>query len=126
VKAFETDFINNISTSSIDFIRQRDQAELLEILGTESWLIAGAHTSFVRIIVNLCSIIVFALFLIALSWQITLIAVLGSVLISIGLRGLSTPARKLGNEVKRVHQALGERMLARPRGLGQKRRSGVC
>ena len=100
-----------------DFIRQRDQAELLEILGTESWLIAGAHTSFVRIIINLCSIIVFALFLIALSWQITLIAVLGSVLISIGLRGLSTPARKLGNEVKRVHQALGERMLVTLQGM---------
>jgi ABC-type multidrug transport system fused ATPase/permease subunit len=100
-----------------DFIRRHDQAELLEILGTESWLVAGAHASFTRIVINFCSIIVFAMFLLALSWQIALTAFLGSLLISGGLRWLSAPARKLGTEVKRVHQALGERMLVSLQGM---------
>lgn len=100
-----------------DFIRRHDQAELLEILGTESWLIAGAHASFTRIIINLCSIIVFAMFLLALSWQITIAAFVGSLLISGCLRWLYAPTRKLGSEVKRVHQALGERMLVSLQGM---------
>jgi ABC-type multidrug transport system fused ATPase/permease subunit len=100
-----------------DFIRRHDQAELMEILGAESWLIAGAHASFTRIIINLCSIIVFAMFLLALSWRITIAAFVGSLLISGCLRWLYAPARRLGNEVKRVHQALGERMLVSLQGM---------
>jgi ABC-type multidrug transport system fused ATPase/permease subunit len=100
-----------------DFIRRHDQAELMQILGTESWLVAGAHASFTRIIINFCSIFVFAVFLFALSWQITVIAIVGSLLISRGLRSLYAPAWELGKEVKRIHQALGERMLVSLQGM---------
>jgi ABC-type multidrug transport system fused ATPase/permease subunit len=100
-----------------DFICRHDQAELMEVLGTESWLVAGAHSSFTRIIINACAILVFGSFLLALSWRITLVAVGGSYLLSVCLRRLSKPARKLGSEVKRVHQLLGERMLMTLQGM---------
>ncbi|HLY87629.1 MAG TPA: ABC transporter ATP-binding protein [Acetobacteraceae bacterium] len=99
------------------FIQRHEQAHLMEVLGTETWLISGAHSSLTRIVVNICSILVFTAALISLSWRITLVAVLGSLLISIGLRYLSRSARQLGIRVKYVHQLLGEHMLMTLQGM---------
>lgn len=107
------------------FIQRHEQAQLMEVLGTESWLIAGAYGSLTRIIISGCSILVFAAFLLALSWQITLAALVGSFLISAGLRRLSEPARELGKRVKRVHQELGEHMLMTLEGLRTIRAYGL-
>jgi ABC-type multidrug transport system fused ATPase/permease subunit len=104
-------------TVSYGFIQRHEQAQLMEVLGSESWLIASAYASLTRLIVCACSILVFMGFLLALSWQITLTAVLGSILISIGLRRLSRPAQALGKQAKRVHQNLGEHMLMTLEGL---------
>lgn len=102
---------------SYAFMQRHEQAYLMEVLGTESWLVAGAYTSLTSIIISFSSILVFAVFLVALSWQITLVAVIGSLLISVGLRRFSEPARELGARVKRVHQQLGEHMLMTLQGL---------
>ena len=83
----------------------------MEVLGTESWLVAGAHSSFTRIVVNICSILVFASFLFALSWRIALVASSAPGSSRLVYAGSLPRRRKLGMEVKRVHQALGERML---------------
>jgi ABC-type multidrug transport system fused ATPase/permease subunit len=104
-------------TVSYSFIQRHEQAQLMEVLGKESWLIAIAYGSLTRIIISGCSILVFAIFLFALSWQITLTAIVGSLLISTGLRRLSEPAQGLGKRVKRVHQELGEHMLMTLEGL---------
>lgn len=104
-------------TVSYNFIQRHEQAQLMEVLGTESWLIASAYGSLTRIIINGCSILVFGIFLFALSWEITVTAIIGSLLISAGLRRLSEPAQALGNRVKRVHQELGEHMLMTLEGL---------
>jgi ABC-type multidrug transport system fused ATPase/permease subunit len=102
---------------SYSFVRLHEQAQLMEVLGTESWLIAKAYTSLTRLIVNCCSIFVFAAFLLAVSWQITLIALAGSLIISFVLRRLSEPARILGERVKHVHQGLSEQMLMTLQGM---------
>ena len=102
---------------SYGFVQQHEQAQLIEVLGTESWFIAGAYQSLTRIMISGCYVIVFATFLFALSWQITLTAIVGSLLISTGLRRLSEPAQKLGTRVKRVHQELYHHMLITLEGL---------
>jgi ABC-type multidrug transport system fused ATPase/permease subunit len=107
------------------FIQRHEQAQLMQVLGTESWLIAGAHGSFTRIVISSCSILVFATFLLALSWKIALVALVGSALVSAGLRRLSEPARQLGKRVKRVHQLLGEHMLMTLEGLRTIRAYGL-
>jgi ABC-type multidrug transport system fused ATPase/permease subunit len=104
-------------TVSYDFIQRHEQAQLMEVLGTESWFISNAYGSVTRIIISGCSILVFVVFLFALSWQITLTAIAGALLISTGLRRLSEPARDLGKRVKQVHQELGEQMLMTLEGL---------
>jgi ABC-type multidrug transport system fused ATPase/permease subunit len=104
-------------TAPYAFMQQHEQAELMEVLGTESWLIAGAYGSLTSILIGACSIIVFGFFLIVLSWQITLTAFVGSILMSILLGRLSRPAQALGRQVKQVHQDLGEQMLITIEGL---------
>ena len=102
---------------SYGHIRRHEQAQLMEVLGTESWLVANAFRSWTRVMVGACSIAVFGAFLLLLSWRITLLAVVGSVLLSLLLRRLSRPAQALGREVKRVHQRLSEQMLMTLEGL---------
>ncbi len=102
---------------SYPFIQRHEQAYLMQVLGTETWLISGAHSSLTRIVVNICSILVFAAALLSLSWQITLTAAIGSLLVSISLKRLSRSAHRLGRHVKHVHQLLGEHMLMTLQGM---------
>jgi ABC-type multidrug transport system fused ATPase/permease subunit len=102
---------------SYDFMRGHEQGHLMEILATESWAVADAYLRMTRIFVNAVSVVVFTAFLLALSWQITLIAVVGSVILSAGLRFLSAPARRLGVLTKEVNQRLAERILVTLQGL---------
>jgi ABC-type multidrug transport system fused ATPase/permease subunit len=104
-------------TVSYGFMQRHEQAQLMEVLGSESWLIAHAYASLTRVLIGACSIVVFGAFLLALSWQITLTAVVGSVVLSLLLRRLSQPAQALGRKVKRVHQELSEHMLMTIQGL---------
>jgi ABC-type multidrug transport system fused ATPase/permease subunit len=104
-------------TVSYAFMQRHEKAQLMEVLGSESWLIADAYRGLTRVLVGACSIAVFAAFLLALSWQITLTALAGSVMLSLVLRRLARPAQVLGQKVKRVHQELGEQMLMTIEGL---------
>jgi ABC-type multidrug transport system fused ATPase/permease subunit len=104
-------------TVSYGFMQRHEEAQLIEVLGTESYLLADAYESLTRIVIGACSIVVFAAFLFALSWPITLTAIAGSIVLSLVLRRLSRPAQALGSDEKRIHQKLGEQMLATIQGL---------
>lgn len=104
-------------STSYSFFQQHDEAYLMEVLGTETWLIAGAYGSLTRIIVSSCSIFLFVFFLFALSVKITLLAIAASMIVSTGLRHLSKPMQVLGSGVKLVHQRLGEHMLMTLQGM---------
>ncbi len=104
-------------STSYSFFQRHDEAYLMELLGTETWLIAGAYSSFTRLIVSFCSIFLFVSFLLALSVKITILAIAGSMIVSTGLRHLSKPMRVLGGDVKLIHQRLGEHMLMTLQGM---------
>ena len=80
-------------------------------------LVADAYLSFTQLLIGGCSILVFGVFLVAVSWQITLTACAGSILMSIMIRRLSRSAQALGRQVKQVHQDLAEQMLMTIEGL---------
>lgn len=102
---------------SYGFMQRHEEAQLVEVLGTESYLVANAYESLTRIVIGACSIVVFAAFLFAVSWPITLMAVAGSIVLSLVVGRLSRPAQVLGRDVKRIHQKLGEQMLMTIQGL---------
>lgn len=98
-------------TVAYEQMRQRPQSDLMEILGTESWLVASAYQSLTRFIINGCSILVFLTFLFLLSPKIALTAVLGSLMVAGVMRIFSTKAKALGERVKAIHRELGLHML---------------
>jgi ABC-type multidrug transport system fused ATPase/permease subunit len=102
---------------SYDFMRRQEQGHLMEVLATESWSLAEAYLRMTRVFINLCAVAVFVVFLLALSWRVTLIAVIGSVILSGTLRFLSAPARRLGILTKAVNERLAERILVTLQGL---------
>jgi ABC-type multidrug transport system fused ATPase/permease subunit len=104
-------------TAPYAFMQHHEQAQLMEVLGSESWLVADAYRSFTSILIGACSILIFGVFLLALSWQITFTACVGSLMMSMLLRRLSRPAQALGRTVKQVHQDLAEQMLMTIEGL---------
>jgi ATP-binding cassette, subfamily B, bacterial MsbA len=93
------------------FLQARETAELMETLGTESWLVARAYGSWTRLMVNACSVVVFTAFLLILSWKITLVAVVGSLAMSWIARRFRTRARDLGAQVREIHRDLSDHML---------------
>lgn len=94
-----------------DFIRRHEQAELMEILGTDSWGVAAANSALTRLIISLCAVLVFGIFLFALSWEITLAAAVCALGVSFFLGRLSHPVTQLGAKVKAEHQSMGAMML---------------
>lgn len=99
------------------FLQVREQAELMETLGTETWLVSKAYWSWTRLMINGCTILVYTSFLFFLSWKITLLAVVGSVAISAFVRRFSRHARALGAEAQLLNRALGAHMLMTVQGM---------
>lgn len=104
-------------TVSYGYMQQQEEARLVELLGNESWVLADAYNALMRLVVLGCAVVVFTGFLLALSWPIALTAGLVSIALALLLRRLARPAQALGQEVKRVHQKLGEYMLLTIQGL---------
>jgi len=100
-----------------NFIQSHTQANLIEVLATETWEISAAYSSFTRLVINACSIAVFTLFLTLLSWKIMLVAFAGSALISTVTRLFTGRARALGLKVKATHEFLGAQMLMTIQGM---------
>lgn len=98
-------------------IRAHDQGTLLNLIATLSWSVPSAYLSFTRVIVNVCAVMVFAGFLLALSWQITVAAAAGSALLFIGLGRLSTRVRAIGAHANEVNHTLAEQTLLTLQGL---------
>jgi subfamily B ATP-binding cassette protein MsbA len=99
------------------FLQRHEQALLMDILGTETWLIASVYHFYTRLIINACSISVFSLFLLAISWRIVAVAGIGATIISLIARRFTGPSQALSRQAKQIHQALGEQMLLTVQGM---------
>jgi subfamily B ATP-binding cassette protein MsbA len=98
-------------TMPYDELQLSEPSHLMHILGTESWHVASAYKSFTRLIVNFCSITIFAIFLTFLSWKIMAVSVAGTLILSFILRWLRKPAQELGQKFQLAHDKLGLAMV---------------
>ncbi len=97
--------------------RARDAGALMNILGAETWSLAESWHAAARISINLCAIAVFGALLLAVSWQITLLAVTGSALVSLGIRLLHRRVKPLGEAAMAANRRLAARMLDTMQGM---------
>ena len=99
-----------------DVVRH-EQADLVQALGTEVYLLAKAYTSLTRIFINSTFIVILGLLLAIISWKITLWVVFGSLALSALLHLLSARARAVGVDARRIHRELWDAMLITLQGL---------
>jgi subfamily B ATP-binding cassette protein MsbA len=88
-----------------------ESGRLINLLATDTWHTSDAITLLVNLIVNLCSILVFAILLVALSWPLTLLVMLGVGVIVALLRGVTLGARSLGRQGVDANASMSEQML---------------
>lgn len=102
---------------SYGYIRCRDYGDLVNILATESWNLAEAFYSFARMGTNIAAFVVFGAILLAISWQITLVAVVGSVGLFWGLHAFFGHVRRLGEVAREANRELAEQMVNTLQGM---------
>jgi ATP-binding cassette, subfamily B, bacterial MsbA len=92
-------------------LEQMESGRLLNLLGVDTWRTSDGLGLLVSLSVNLCSIGVFSILLLAISWQLTLVVIVGVALISMLLQMISLGARTLGREGVEANATLSEQML---------------
>jgi ABC-type multidrug transport system fused ATPase/permease subunit len=94
--------------------RALDRSEpgrLINLLATDTWSTSDALSLLLGLVVNLCSIAVFSILLVALSWRLSVLVVAGVALISLLLHAFSGSARGLGRQAVEANTALSTQML---------------
>jgi len=98
----------SISQSQMDTI---GTGRLINLLATDTWHTSDAITLLLGLVINVCSIAVFTLLLVALSWKLTLLVVLGVVIVSAIIQIVTRAARRLGKEGVDANTTLSDHML---------------
>lgn len=93
------------------YLQRRDHGTLVQILTNETWTVADAFYSFIRICVGLCSVIVFGAGLLILSFPIGLTAFAGAIVAFLLLRLVARPTQRLGKRTLEANHLLSDRML---------------
>jgi ABC-type multidrug transport system fused ATPase/permease subunit len=92
-------------------LEQMESGRLINLLGIDTWRTSDALGLLVSLSVNLCSIGVFSMMLLAISWQLTLVVIVGVALISTLLQMITLGARTLGRDGVEANAILSEQML---------------
>lgn len=86
-------------------------ARLVNLLGTDTWHTGDAISLFVGLVIHLCSVAVFSMLLLALSWKLTLLMACGVVVVSGAVQLVTAGARRLGQQAVKANTILSENML---------------
>jgi ABC-type multidrug transport system fused ATPase/permease subunit len=116
-KMVRRELFRQYMTVSYEYVRRHDDGELVNILTSESDTIAEAYYSLTRIAINVCAVGFFVLFLLTISWEITLIAACGAAAVFLIRRRLGSPARQLGEKATAAKNELTERILNAVQGM---------
>ena len=95
---------------SYSYLETRDSGKLLNTLATETWQTSRALGVLVSLIINTCTILVFVILLLLISWQLTLLVGVVMVLISITIQLVTRPVNTLGQQAVQFNASLGVRM----------------
>lgn len=96
---------------SYSFLDSTQSGKLLNTLHTQTWETVDATFTLVDFIVNIFTILVFAILLLLISWQLTLLAVVALTLISIAIQQVSYQALELGRQSVQANDLLVNRMM---------------
>jgi subfamily B ATP-binding cassette protein MsbA len=102
---------------SYGYIQSRDRGELMHVLTAQCWAVAEAFYCLIRFVASALAIALFTAVLLALSWQITLLAAAGAAIVFGLMRLVARPVRRMGKEAQDEHEEVSRQMLATLQGM---------
>lgn len=96
---------------SYSFLDAHQSGQLLNTLNTETWQTSYALSTLVGLVITACTIAVFTILLLLISWQLTFLVAIAMVLISITIQFLTREVRSLGQQAVQANATLTNQML---------------
>jgi subfamily B ATP-binding cassette protein MsbA len=98
-------------TVSYRFLERTQSGRLLNILATETWRTTDALSLLVYAMVTLCTLSVYLLLLLLISWKLTLLVLSVMIMISLIVKLFTRRVGIIGKEVTRTNTAMTTRMI---------------
>jgi ATP-binding cassette, subfamily B, bacterial MsbA len=95
---------------SYSFLESNESGQLMNTLATETWQTSQALRALVNLIIHICTISVFAILLLLMSWQLTLVVTIVLVLISSIIQLVTREVKNLGQNGLQANKILANRM----------------
>ncbi|PSB45451.1 ABC transporter ATP-binding protein [Cyanosarcina cf. burmensis CCALA 770] len=92
------------------FLETQESGKLINLLATETWQTSKALTVFMNLIISICTISIFVILLLLISWQLTLLAGIVMTLISLAIQLMTRQVGSLGRQAVQVNEVLTNRM----------------
>lgn len=92
------------------FLETNESGKLMNTLATESWQTSRALAVLMNLAVTICTVVVFVILLLLISWQLTLLAGVAMALISIIIQLLTRQVGSLGQQALHFNKLLASRM----------------
>ena len=106
-----SDIFQQVMSVSYDFLERTPSGKIVSTLDKETWQTSQALSSLVTIIISICTIAVYSVFLLLLSWRLTLLVGVFMIAISSSIQFLTRQIKNLGHQAalanaEFVHRAL--------------------
>lgn len=97
---------------SVDYgyLREQDGSRLFNTLSTETWRTGEALSLLVNLCITSCTLVVYAVLMVLISWKWTIIGLAAMVVISLIVHRLTRRAEAVGKDVTKANVALTRRM----------------
>lgn len=93
------------------FLARNDTGRLLNTLGTETWRTTDAMGALFALVIDACTVVVFAVLLVLISWPLAVGAAAGVLAASLIVRLVTWQVRRLGEAAVAANGDLAERMV---------------
>ncbi|MER3435135.1 MAG: ABC transporter ATP-binding protein [Leptolyngbya sp. ERB_1_1] len=101
---------NQLLSVSYSYLERNDTGKFVNVLATETWQTSRALSIFVNLIIDSCTVLVFAVFLLLISWRLTIWVSIAIVFISITIQIVTRRIKSLGQAAVQANKLLADRM----------------
>ncbi len=105
-----TSIFQQLMAVSNSYLQSQKSGYLLNLLASETWHVSEALERLVKIVISSCTVIVFIVLLLMLSWPLTLFVALALFCISALVRFLTQRVKQFGQQALRANSQLSVRM----------------
>jgi subfamily B ATP-binding cassette protein MsbA len=105
-----SDIFKQLLTVSYQFLETQESGKLLNTLASETWQTSKALSVLVGILINICTIFVFVILLLLISWKLTILVGFIMIFISLFIHLFTRRIKYLGQQAVEANADLGVRM----------------